>query len=93
MSLQTFFLLYIVVINIIAFITMLYDKKMAINYRWRVPEKEIFILALLLGSIGVYAGMYIFRHKTQHKKFSIGIPIILVINVISVIRIIQYLFM
>ena len=93
MNPQIFLLLYIIVINIIAFLVMWYDKKMALDSKWRIPEKELFMLAFLFGSIGIYLGMYRFRHKTKHKTFTIGIPIIFVINIILAIGIIKYVFM
>lgn len=83
--------LYILIINLIAFFTMLYDKKMAIKGNYRVSEKTLFTLALILGGIGIYSGMYIFRHKTKHLKFTVGIPILLILNVITVCYIIKVL--
>ena len=68
-----------------------YDKFKAKNFKWRISEKSIFIIALLLGSIGVYMGMYKFRHKTKHTKFVIGIPIMIVLNLITVFFIFKYI--
>lgn len=87
-----YFLIYILIINIMAFIAMWVDKHRAINgdKRNRISEKTLFTYALLLGSVGIYTGMYTFRHKTKHMKFVIGIPIILIINCISIYYIISY---
>ena len=63
---------------------MYYDKKRAINHKSRVSEKTLFILALLLGGIGVYVGMFKFKHKTKHTKFLIGIPIAIILNIITI---------
>ena len=60
------------------------DKIKAKNGDYRISEKSIFILSLLLGGIGVYIGMYKFRHKTKHLSFTIGIPICILINIFSV---------
>lgn len=79
-----YFIFYFVIINVISFFTMWYDKRLAQRHDWRISEKALFILALLLGGIGIYAGMYRFRHKTKHTKFTIGIPITIVINMISI---------
>lgn len=70
---------------------MLYDKKQAIYHNFRISEKTIFIVSLLLGGIGTYVGMYVFRHKTKHLKFTIGIPIVIILNIISVFYIFNYL--
>ena len=56
---------------------MLVDKWKATKNRWRVRESTLLIVAALGGSIGSLAGMYLFRHKTQHLKFTLGIPLIL----------------
>ena len=61
-------------INLIGFAAMALDKRRAIRHKWRIPERTLFLIALLFGSIGVLTGMYVFRHKTKHLSFSIGIP-------------------
>ena len=63
---------------------MFIDKKKAKKGDYRISEKTIFITALLLGGVGVYIGMYKFRHKTKHLSFTIGIPICIIINIITV---------
>ncbi|MTI85615.1 MAG: DUF1294 domain-containing protein [Firmicutes bacterium] len=68
---------YIIVINLSGIIIMGYDKDCAQNYRWRVPEKTLLLLCLAGGSIGVFMGMRLFRHKTRHKLFTFGVPSIL----------------
>jgi len=60
---------------------MLVDKKRAIKNQWRISEKALIGISIIGGSIGMLAGMSTFRHKTKHKKFTIGIPIILIIQV------------
>lgn len=70
-------LIYYVAINIIGFLVMFYDKKMAIKNRWRVSEKTLFLIATIFGSVGIYLGMIVFRHKTKHLKFKIGIPLVI----------------
>lgn len=82
---------YIIIINIISFFIMLYDKRQAIYHKFRISEKTIFIVSLLLGGIGTYVGMYVFRHKTKHLKFTIGIPIVIILNIISIFYIFNYL--
>ena len=71
-----------VAMNLFTFFFMAYDKRKAIvgNDSSRVPEGLIFCLASVFGSLGVYAGMVIFRHKTRKWYFQIGIPLLLIQN-------------
>ena len=73
-------LIYLLIINIIAFIMYGIDKWKAHRKQWRISEKMLLFLAVIGGSAGALAGMYIY-HKTLHKKFTIGVPLILVIQV------------
>lgn len=70
--------LYLLLINAIGFVLMLADKQKARKNRWRIPERTLMLTAALGGSIGSLLGMYLFRHKTRHLKFTLGIPAILV---------------
>lgn len=76
---------YLLLINAVAFVLMLADKQKARKKKWRIPESTLIASAVIGGSLGVLAGMYIFRHKTKHPKFTIGIPVILVIQIIIAI--------
>jgi len=80
-------LIYLLVINLIAFLAMYIDKKRAKWGKWRIKESTLFGLVLLGGGIGGIAGMYTFRHKTKKPGFVIGFPAILIIEIISVIMI------
>lgn len=73
-------LLYLLVINAAGFLLFFSDKRRAVQNRWRIRESWLMAAALLGGSIGCLAGMYLFRHKTKHKKFTIGIPLILLLE-------------
>ena len=77
-------LLYLLVINLAAFVMMGTDKKRAKRKEWRIPERALFGSALLGGSIGAIAGMYCFRHKTKHWYFVLGMPGILVIQIVLI---------
>ena len=74
-------IIYLVLINLAAFILMGLDKRKAKKNLWRIPEKTLFLSAILGGSAGAIAGMYVFHHKTRHWYFVIGIPLILVIQI------------
>ena len=73
-------LIYLLVMNVVSFLMMWYDKHEAQTNQWRVSEKALFAFALFGGSIGGIAGMQIFRHKTKKWYFQFGFPIILVIQ-------------
>ena len=68
---------YLLIINALGFLLMLVDKWKAKKNRWRVRESTLLLIAALGGSVGSLLGMYLFRHKTQHLKFTLGIPLIL----------------
>ena len=74
-------IIYLVLINLAAFLLMGLDKRKAKKNLWRIPEKTLFLSAILGGSAGAIAGMYVFHHKTRHWYFVIGMPLILVIQI------------
>ena len=80
-NLGTVFLIYLAVMNLAGVAVMASDKSRAINGKRRIPEKSLFLMSILGGSIGTWAGMYLFRHKTKHWYFVIGMPLILVLQV------------
>lgn len=79
-----YFLIYLVVVNVIGLAIMGIDKQKAKRGRFRISEKALFSVAFLGGSIGVKTGMELFRHKTHHKKFVYGIPAIIVLQLAAV---------
>lgn len=70
---------YFVMMNLVGFISMGLDKRKARKHQWRIPEATLFTIALLGGVIGSIIGMRLFRHKTMHMKFVVGMPVILVL--------------
>ena len=84
-----YFLLYLLLINAVAFVLMVVDKRKAIKNRWRIPERTLILSAAFGGSIGALLGMYTFRHKTKHLKFTLGIPAILIAQIALAIWIFQ----
>ena len=73
---------YLLIINAIGFLLMLIDKQKAREKLWRIPEATLIGIAVIGGSLGSLLGMYLFRHKTQRFKFALGIPVLLIIQLI-----------
>lgn len=78
-------IIYVILINIIAFVAMGIDKHKAKYGKWRIKESVLFTLVLLGGGIGGIAGMYVFRHKTKKMRFVIGFPAILIFEIFVII--------
>lgn len=78
-------ILYLLIINAAAFLLMLVDKHKARKKLRRVPEAMLLSTAAIGGSIGALMGMYLVRHKTKHLKFTVGIPVILALQIILLI--------
>ena len=85
MDTKQFIIIYLIVINILGFLAMGIDKMKAKNASWRIPENTLFSFCMLGGSIGTIAGMYVFHHKTKKLKFKIGMPLILILEILIVI--------
>ncbi|MCA1057795.1 DUF1294 domain-containing protein [Rossellomorea aquimaris] len=74
--------LYAVVINIIGFIIMGRDKRKAERHEYRISERVLWQVAIVGGSVGAYIGMKVYRHKTKHKQFAIGFPLLVMLHCI-----------
>ena len=81
---------YLLIVNIIAFFLMGIDKRKAQTGAWRIPEKTLFLSAILGGGVGAIAGMQLFRHKTRHRSFVIGMPLILLAWVVLLAALIYF---
>ena len=77
--------IYLLIINIIGFFAMWIDKRKAEKGKWRIKEKTLFIITALGGGIGTISGMYTFRHKTQKIGFTVGMPAIVILEMITII--------
>lgn len=77
-----FLYLYLFIVNAAGFLLMLVDKRRAIKKRWRIPEARLIFAAMIGGSLGCLLGMCLFRHKTRHLKFALGLPAILILHII-----------
>ena len=76
---------YLITINALGLLLMFLDKQKAKNGAWRIPERTLMTVAAVGGSIGSLLGMELFRHKTKHLKFTLGIPVLLVLHIIGFI--------
>lgn len=77
-------IIYLVGINLIGYWIMGFDKKRAIKKKYRIPEKTLFAIAILGGSLGSIIGMNTFRHKTKHWYFKYGMPLMLIGQIILI---------
>ena len=78
-------LYYLAAINVFTFLVYGIDKLRAKRGAWRIPEKTLFLLPLLGGSVGAIAGMKVFHHKTKHRYFQYGLPLILLLQIALVV--------
>ena len=81
-------LIYLEILNLLAFAAMGLDKVRARSGRWRIPEATLLALAIAGGSIGALAGMHLFHHKTRKPKFKYGLPVILAFQILFLLGLI-----
>ena len=86
-----YLILYFLIINALGFLLMLADKHKARKNQWRIPEATLMGVAALGGSIGSLLGMYTVRHKTKHLKFTVGIPLILLLQLTAAYLIYRFM--
>lgn len=82
---------YLILINAAGFLLMLADKVKAKKHAWRIPEATLLGVAAAGGSIGALLAMQLFRHKTIHLKFSLGIPLMLAVQMVAATWILVYM--
>ena len=80
-----YLIIYLLIINALAFLLMLVDKQKAKKNKWRIPESTLLGAALIGGSVGALAGMYTVRHKTKKPTVTVGIPIILLLQIAAIV--------
>lgn len=85
-----YLLIYLLIINALGFLLMRADKARAKKNRWRIPERTLMTVAALGGSLGSLMGMYLFRHKTRHRKFVWGIPLLLAGQIVFAVAVIKF---
>ena len=86
-----YFVVYLLVVNLITFFLYGIDKRRAVRKEWRIPESVLIGFAAIGGSVGAFLAMLVFRHKTKHAKFTVGVPLILVAQIIAAIALYNYL--
>ena len=80
---------WLALVNAVGFLLMGADKRKAVRGAWRIPERTLFVTALLGGTPGVIAGMRAFRHKTRHWQFRYGLPVLLVLQVAAAVFVLR----
>lgn len=86
-----YFVVYLLVVNLITFFLYGIDKRRAVRKAWRIPESVLIGFAAIGGSVGAFLAMLVFRHKTKHAKFTVGVPLILVAQIFAAIAFYKYL--
>lgn len=82
MNVISVLLLYLLLINLLGLLAMFLDKRKARKRAFRIPESTLFIIAAMGGSLGSLMGMYLFHHKTRHLKFTLGMPLMLIFQLL-----------
>ena len=82
MSFTQIAVIYLMVINILGFLIMGLDKHKAKMAERRIPENTLFMFTILGGGVGTIAGMYVFHHKTKKMKFKVGMPLVLILEIL-----------
>lgn len=85
MTLEKLILIYLVAVNVVTFFLYGIDKWKAKRSKWRIPEATLLGMAVIGGSIGAWLGMRVWHHKTMHKKFQFGIPVIILLQIALII--------
>lgn len=81
---EEFLIIYLALINIVAAAVCIADKQKAIKQKRRISEKTLFILSATGGSFGMFIAMQLVRHKTKHLKFMLGIPAIMLVQIVGI---------
>ena len=83
------YLIYLLAVNALTFIVYGIDKYKAKHAKWRISEATLILLAVIGGSIGAWCGMKVWHHKTMHKKFKYGVPMIFLLQLALAVWIIN----
>ena len=85
MTLEKLIVIFLVTVNVVTFFLYGIDKWKAKHSKWRIPEATLLGLAVIGGSVGALLGMRVWHHKTMHKKFKYGLPLIILLQITLVI--------
>lgn len=77
----------IFIMNIVGFVMMKVDKNRAIKHQYRISEGTLWLVAILFGAIGMTLGMKVYRHKTKHFQFKVGLPLLSIIEIVLLLYI------
>jgi len=77
---STIMIVWLIFINLAGFAVCAVDKYKAIKGKWRIPERSIFGISIIGGSVGVYSALLLFRHKIRYRRFMVGVPIIIFVQ-------------
>lgn len=91
MNLKQFITIIIILINIITFILMIMDKRRSILKNYRIKEVHLFFGAICFGSVGIFLGMHLVRHKNRKWYFNLGIPLLIIQQIITIYGVYRYL--
>lgn len=80
----------IVIWNVVTFLLYGIDKRRARNGEWRISEATLLGIAFLLGGVGSWLGMKVFRHKTDHLKFKVGLPLAVIVNAVVIAAVLYF---
>ncbi|MBQ0084317.1 MAG: DUF1294 domain-containing protein [Clostridiales bacterium] len=86
-----YFVYYLLAVNLLAALVCISDKRRSIKGKRRISEKALFIWSLLGGSVGIYLTMLAIRHKTKHKRFMIGLPLIIILQVFAAAAVFKFI--
>ena len=81
---------YLLIVNVVAFLLYGLDKRKAIKGQWRIPEKVLLGMAVIGGAIGALFGMLVFHHKIRKWKFMLGVPVILILQIVAVCYVVSF---
>jgi len=84
-NLENILFIYLIAVNVVTFITYGIDKWKATRKKWRIPEATLLGLAAIGGGLGAWLGMKVWHHKTLHKKFRFGVPLLLIVQIALVV--------
>ena len=91
MNYELYITAFLLSVNVIAFFMYGIDKWKAKKDKWRISEATLMWLAVIGGSIGAWLGMKVWHHKTMHKKFSYGLPLIIIVQIALIIFAYEYI--